>query len=101
MGHYVDEKSQIQALDRTRKSLPLYPGRLGTMTHDDKRHGTTTQFAALDVAKGIVIEACMSRHRHREWIQFPESRPRATPGGTLVPRSDAEAAQTGHVPLGA
>jgi transposase len=68
----VDEKSQIQALDRTQKSLPLYPGRLGTMTHDYKRHGTTTLFAALDVADGIVIEACMSRHRHREWIKFLE-----------------------------
>ena len=59
----VDEKSQIQALDRTQKSLPIYPGRLGTMTHDYKRNGTTTLFAALDVAEGIVIEACMSRHR--------------------------------------
>jgi transposase len=66
----VDEKSQIQALDRTQKSLPIYPGRLGTMTHDYKRHGTTTLFAALNVAEGIVIEACMSRHRHQEWIKF-------------------------------
>jgi transposase len=66
----VDEKSQIQAPDRTQRSLPIYPGRLGTMTHDSKRHGTTTLFAALDVADGIVIEACMSRHRHREWIKF-------------------------------
>ena len=66
----VDEKSQIQALDRTQKSLPIYPGRLGTMTHDYKRNGTTTLFAALDVADGIVIEACMSRHRHQEWIKF-------------------------------
>ncbi len=66
----VDEKSQIQALDRTQKSLPIYPGRLKTMTHDYKRNGTTTLFAALDVADGIVIEACMSRHRHQEWIKF-------------------------------
>ena len=66
----VDEKSQIQALDRTQKSLPIYPGRLGTLTHDYKRNGTTTLFAALDVADGIVIEACMSRHRHQEWIKF-------------------------------
>jgi transposase len=66
----VDEKSQIQALDRTQKSLPMYPGRLGTMTHDYKRNGTTTLFAALDVAEGVVIEACMSRHRHQEWIKF-------------------------------
>jgi len=62
----VDEKSQIQALDR----LPIYPGRLGTMTHDYKRNGTTTLFAALNVPDGIVIEACMSRHRHQEWIKF-------------------------------
>jgi transposase len=68
----VDEKSQIQALDRTQKSLPIYPGRLGTLTHDYKRNGTTTLFAALDVADGIVIEACMSRHRHQEWIKFLE-----------------------------
>ena len=66
----VDEKSQIQALDRTQKSLPIYPGRLGTMTHDYKRNGTTTLFAALDVVDGIVIEECMPRHRHQEWIKF-------------------------------
>ena len=66
----VDEKSQIQALDRTQKSLPLYPGRLATLTHDYKRNGTTTLFAALDVADGIVIEECMPRHRHQEWIKF-------------------------------
>lgn len=66
----VDEKSQIQALDRTQKGLPIHPGRLGTMTHDYKRHGTTTLFAALLVADGLVIEACMSRHRHQEWIKF-------------------------------
>jgi transposase len=66
----VDEKSQIQALDRTQKSLPLYPGRLGTMTHDDKRHGTTTLFAALSVTDGIVISQCQPRHRHQELIKF-------------------------------
>lgn len=66
----VDEKSQIQALDRTQKGLPINPGRLGTMTHDYKRNGTTTLFAALNVAEGLVIEACMSRHRHQEWIKF-------------------------------
>lgn len=66
----VDEKSQIQALDRTQKGLPINPGRLGTMTHDYKRNGTTTLFAALNVAEGFVIEACMSRHRHQEWIKF-------------------------------
>jgi transposase len=66
----VDEKSQIQALDRTQKGLPMHAGRLGTMTHDYKRHGTTTLFAALNVAEGIVIDKCMERHRHQEWLKF-------------------------------
>src|SRR5271169_2503115 len=66
----VDEKSQIQALDRTQPSLPIYPGRCGTMTHDYKRHGTTTLFAALEMAEGKLIGQCMSRHRHQEWIRF-------------------------------
>lgn len=65
-----DEKSQIQALDRTQKGLPLVPGRCGTMTHDYKRNGTTTLFAALNVAEGQVIGACQSKHRHQEWIKF-------------------------------
>jgi transposase len=75
----VDEKTQIQALDRTQKSLPIYPGRLGTMTHDYKRNGTTTLFAALNVAEGIVIDKCMQRHRHQEWIKFLEEIDRRTP----------------------
>jgi transposase len=66
----VDEKSQIQALDRTQPGLPLKKGRAGTMTHDYKRHGTTTLFAALDVATGKVIGECMPRHRHREFLRF-------------------------------
>jgi transposase len=66
----VDEKSQIQALDRTQPSLPMYPGRCGTMTHDYKRNGTTTLFAALEVAEGRLIGTCMPRHRHQEWIKF-------------------------------
>lgn len=65
-----DEKSQIQALDRTQPSLPIYPGRCGTLTHDYKRNGTTTLFAAIDVVEGTVISRCMKRHRHQEWIQF-------------------------------
>jgi transposase len=65
-----DEKSQIQALDRTQKGLPIHPGRCGTMTHDYKRHGTTTLFAAISMACGKVIGQCMRRHRHQEWIQF-------------------------------
>ena len=60
-----DEKSQIQALDRTQPGLPLKKGRAGTMTHDYKRHGTTTLFAALDVATGEVLHECMPRHRHQ------------------------------------
>lgn len=65
-----DEKSQIQALDRTQKGLPLRPGRCGTMTHDYKRHGTTTLFAAVNVAEGKVIGTCQPKHRHQEWIKF-------------------------------
>ncbi len=66
----VDEKCQIQALDRTQPGLPLKKGRCGTMTHDYKRHGTTTLFAALNVAEGKVISTCLPRHRHTEWLTF-------------------------------
>ena len=66
----VDEKSQIQALDRTQPGLPLKKGQAGTMTHDYKRHGTTTLFAALCTLTGHVISTCMPRHRHQEWIRF-------------------------------
>ena len=66
----VDEKSQIQALDRTQPGLPLKKGRLGTMTHDYKRHGITTLFAALNVLDGSVIGRNMQRHRHQEFIRF-------------------------------
>jgi transposase len=66
----ADEKSQIQALDRTQPGLPLKKGRCGTMTHDYKRNGTTTLFAALNVAEGQLIGKCMNRHRHQEWITF-------------------------------
>lgn len=65
-----DEKSQIQALDRTQKSLPLFPGRLKTLTHDYKRNGTTTLFAAIELAEGKIISDCLPRHRHQEWIKF-------------------------------
>ena len=74
----VDEKSQIQALDRTQKSLPLFPGRLGTMTHDYKRNGTTTLFAALSVTDGTLISQCQPRHRHQEWIKFLKTIDRET-----------------------
>ena len=66
----IDEKSQIQALDRTQPGLPIKPGRCQTMTHDYKRHGTTTLFAALSVLDGSVIGRCMQRHRHLEFIRF-------------------------------
>lgn len=75
----VDEKSQIQALDRTQPGLPLVPGRCGTMTHDYKRHGTTTLFTALNTLDGTVIGTCMPRHRHQEWIKFLGLIDRATP----------------------
>ncbi len=65
-----DEKSQIQALDRTQKSLPMFPGRLKTLTHDYKRNGTTTLFAAIELAEGKIIAECLPRHRHQEWIRF-------------------------------
>jgi transposase len=65
-----DEKSQIQALDRTQPGLPIKQGRCGTMTHDYPRHGTTTLFAALELAEGKLIGTCMPRHRHQEWIKF-------------------------------
>lgn len=66
----ADEKSQIQALDRTQPGLPMKPGRCGTMTHDYKRNGTTTLFAAIEMAEGRLIGTCMPRHRHQEWIKF-------------------------------
>jgi transposase len=75
----VDEKSGIQALDRTQPGLPLKKGRCGTMTHDYKRHGTTTLFAALNVLEGEVIGTCMKRHRHQEFLKFLQLVNRHTP----------------------
>src|SRR5271169_2064252 len=77
----VDEKSQIQALDRTQPGLPIKPGRCGTMTHDYKRHGTTTLFAALSLLDGKVIGDCMPRHRHQEFIRFLKKIDGETPAG--------------------
>ncbi len=74
-----DEKSQMQALDRTQPGLPLKKGRAATMTHDYKRHGTTTLFAALNVLDGQVIAQCQPRHRHSEWLKFLRQIDRATP----------------------
>lgn len=77
----VDEKSQIQALDRTQPGLPMKPGRCSTFTHDYKRHGTTTLFAALNVLDGKVIGDCMPRHRHQEFIRFLKRIDQETPAG--------------------
>ena len=74
-----DEKSQIQALDRTQPGLPIKKGRAGTMTHDYKRHGTTTLFAALNMLDGQVIGQCQKRHRHTEWLAFLRQIDRETP----------------------
>jgi len=75
----ADEKTSVQALDRTQPGLPLVKGRLGTMTHDYKRNGTTTLFAALDMTEGRVIGTCMDRHRHQEWIKFMKLIDQQTP----------------------
>lgn len=77
----VDEKSQIQALDRTQPGLPMKRGRCGTMTHDYVRHGTTTLFAALNVLDGTVIGSCFDRHRHEEFLKFLREVDRQTPTG--------------------
>ncbi|HZZ24960.1 MAG TPA: IS630 family transposase [Roseiarcus sp.] len=80
----VDEKSQIQALDRTQPGLPLKKGRAGTMTHDYKRNGTTTLFAAMNVLDGTVIGRNMQRHRHQEFIRFLNAVEREVPAGKTV-----------------
>ena len=77
----VDEKSSIQALDRTQPGLPLKKGRAGTMTHDYKRHGTSTLFAALNVLTGEVIAECKQRHRHQEFLAFLKGIEKSTPEG--------------------
>ena len=80
----IDEKSQIQALDRTQPGLPLKPGKCGTMTHDYKRNGTTTLFAALNVVEGTVLGRCMQKHTHREFIRFLNAVERAVPAGKMI-----------------
>jgi transposase len=80
----IDEKSQIQALDRTQLGLPLKPGRCATMTHDYVRHGTTTLFAALNILEGTVIGRCMQRHRHEEFIRFLNTIEREVPDGKTI-----------------
>jgi transposase len=80
----ADEKSQIQALDRTQPGLPLKKGRCGTMTHDYKRNGTATLFAALSALDGTAIGMCDDRHRHREWLKFLRVIDQVTPGGKEI-----------------
>ena len=80
----LDEKSSVQALDRTQPSLPMVKGRAATMTHDYKRNGTTTLFAALDVLTGKVIGQCLPRHRHEEFLKFLRMIERQTPKGLQV-----------------
>ena len=80
----IDEKSQIQALDRTQPGLPIKKGRCGTMTHDYKRNGTTTLFAALDLIQGKVIGDCYKRHRHQEFLKFLRRINREFPGKTSL-----------------
>lgn len=75
----ADEKTSIQALDRTQPELPIKKGRCGTMTHDYKRNGTTTLFAAIEMAEGQVISTCMDKHRHQEWIKFLKLIDKETP----------------------
>jgi transposase len=80
----IDEKSQIQALDRTQPGLPLKPGRCGTMTQDHKRNGTTTLFAALNTLDGTVVGRCMPRHTHKEFVTFLKAVERAVPAGKVI-----------------
>jgi hypothetical protein len=80
----LDEKSSVQALDRTQPSLPMKPGRAQTMIHDYKRNGTATLFAALDVLTGKVIGQCLPRHRHTEFLKFPRTIDREVPEGLAV-----------------
>jgi transposase len=80
----IDEKSQTQALDRTQPGLPLKPGKCGTMTHDYKRNGTTTLFAALNILDGTVVGRCMPKHTHKEFIKFLNAVERAVPAGKVI-----------------
>ena len=80
----ADEKSQIQALDRTQPGLPIKKGRCGTMTHDYKRNGTATLFAAMNTLDGTVISMCDDRHRHQEWLKFLRVIHQVTPSGQEI-----------------
>ena len=93
----VDERSQIQALDRTQPGLPMKKGRCGTMTHDYKRNGTTTLFAALNMLDGTVIGECMPRHRHREFLRFLKTIRGGLVGGIII--DDQMQVEIGQRPL--
>ena len=105
----VDEKSQIQALDRTQPGLPPKRGKCATLTHDYKGHGTTTLFAALSVLDGKVIGRCVPRHRHQEFIRFIATVERSVPTGKVswlnavegfFSRLTRQKPQTGRLSLG-
>ena len=96
----IDEKSQIQALDRTQPGLPLKPGKCETMTHDYKRNGTTTLFAALDVLHGTVVGRCMPHHRHQEFVKFLHAVERAVPAGKVIIHAVADNYATHKHPKG-
>ena len=80
----IDEKSQIEALDRTQSGLSMKKGCAGTMTHASQRNGTTTLFAALSVLDGTVIGQCMPRHRHQQFLRFLDAVERAVPAGKVI-----------------
>ena len=92
----MDEKSQIQALDRTQPSLPMKKGRAGTMTHDYKRNGTTTLFAALDVLSGKVVGQCLPQHTNNELLHFLKKLDREVPKGLAVHVITDNYATRGH-----
>jgi len=94
----IDEKSQIQALDRTQPGLPLKKGRCGTMTHDYKRNGTTTLFAALDMIEGKVIGDCYKRHRHQEFLCFLRRIDREFPWQNAAALGDGQLRHSRHPP---
>jgi len=97
----IDEKSQIQALDRTQPGLPLKPGKCGTMTHDYKRNGVTTLFAALNVRDGTVLGRCMAHHRHQEFVRALNAIERSVPAGKLIHAIADNYAPSGAVPTAA
>ncbi len=94
----IDEKSQIQALDRTQPGLPLKPGKCGTMTHDYKRNGVTTLFAALNVRDGTVLGRCMAHHRHQEFVRALNAIERSVPAGKLIHAIADNYAPSGALP---